>query len=73
MVDYLYCKLDDIIEDAKANGRVAELKTIAATPVADRKPSYMEIKRAYYEKFYAELLPKAKEKKPSMWDIIESL
>lgn len=73
MVAYRKAKLDDIIKDAKANDRVDDLKVIAATPKKGRKISFIEIKKAYYEKFYPNLIPTAAPKAPTMWDVIDSL
>lgn len=66
--------LDDIIADAKKNDRVDYLKQLAATPVKGGKNiSFIELKRAYYGKFYKEMIPVAKPKAKSMWDKISEL
>ena len=85
MVDYLNASLSDIIADAKANDRVDELKayglgTVAAKKVVNdeevkyrRKRTFLEIKRHYFGLYYPEMLPKAKPKKQTMYDLLEEL
>lgn len=41
--------------------------------IAYRKPSFIEIKTAFVEKFMPEIAPKKKEAKPTMYDLIEAL
>lgn len=67
---YLQITLDDIIEDAtKDEKRLAYLKSLAT----DGEISFLELKRAYCLKYYAKMVPVAKEKKPTMWERIEAL
>lgn len=74
MVDFKKCALDDIIEDAKENDRVADLKAMANKKGSNgKKISFIELKRAYYSKFYKKMIPVAKPKEPSMWEKIEAL
>lgn len=74
MVDFMKCNLDDIIEDAKENDRVAELKAMANKKGSTgKKVSFIELKRAYYSKFYKKMIPVAKPKEPTMWEKIGSL
>ena len=45
-----------------------------ATPVVEEKPiTFIQIKIAFCEKFMPEIIPHAKEKKTSMYDLIASL
>lgn len=74
MVDYKKATLDDIIEDAKENDRVSDLKSMAGKKGSKGgKISFIELKRAYYTKFYKKMIPVAKPKSPSMWERIEEL
>ena len=67
MVDFKGCTAADIINDAKDNNHVTFLKKVA-------KPgkSFIELKRAYYEEFYPDLVPHAK-KKEKFWEMIQKL
>ena len=46
----------------------AWLKTMLATPIGDRKITFVELKIAFCKKFMPEVMPKAKPKKPSMFE-----
>lgn len=81
---YQDIQLADIINWCKANNQVAWLKEIAEKeyPVKDketgevvgtRKITYIELKLAFVREFMPTFAPKAKEKKPSMYDLIASL
>lgn len=75
--------LDDIIEWCKANNEIAWLKETAAKtyPVKDdegnvydeRQITFIELKFAFINKFMPELAPKKKEKKLTMYEIIDTL
>lgn len=74
MVDFKKANLEDIIADAQENDHVDELKKIANKKgSAGGKISFIELKRAYYQKFYKSMIPVAKPKAPSMWDKINNL
>lgn len=74
MVEFKKATLNDIIADAQENDRVAELKALAKkTNDEGAKISYMELKRAYYLKFYKKMVPVAKPKQPTMWERIADL
>jgi hypothetical protein len=77
-MNYQTMKLENIIDWCKENKQVAWLKATAATTYTNedgstRKITFFEIKKAFAEKFMPEILPKAKVKKPSMYDIIAAL
>ena len=78
MVEYKDCKTADILEDAKKDAhKKAYLKELAKGTVRDkngkeRKISFFQLKRAYYTKFYPELLP-AREVRKSIFELIEEL
>jgi hypothetical protein len=77
-MNYQNMKLEDIINWCKENKQVAWLKATAAItyPTEDggsRKITFIELKKEFAEKFMPEIMPKAKEKKPSMYDIIAAL
>lgn len=77
-MNYRDMKIEDIIKYCQEHNEVAWLKETAAKtlPTADggeRKISFIEIKLAFVNKFMPEIAPKAKEKKPSMYEIIANL
>ena len=67
-IDYKTMNLDDIIDWCKENNEVDWLKKENA-----KKPTFIQLKVAFAKKFMPEIMPKAKEKKPSMYDIINAL
>lgn len=80
MKNYKETSLVEIINDAKLRGSeaIGMLKTLVVSTSIDKngnekKLSFIQIKRAYYEKYYPEYLPKAKEHKPSMEELIMAL
>lgn len=86
MVEYKKAQFADIIADAKAHGRAEELKTyglgkVTAKRVEEdgtkvsykRQRTFLEVKRWYFGQYYPELLPKAKPKKKTMYDLLEEL
>jgi hypothetical protein len=86
MIEYRKAALEDLIADAKQFGRVDELKTIGlgkvnATKVNDegkkvsykRNRTYLEIKKVYFQRYYPDMLPVAKPKKKTMYQIFEEL
>ena len=80
MKNYKETSLVEIINDAKLRGAEATemLKQLVVSTSIDKngneKPlSFIQIRKAYYEKYYPEYLPKAKEHKPSMKDLILAL
>ena len=55
-----------------ANGKMVSDKT--AKPKIEKRPiSFIQIKIAFCEKFMPEIMPKKKEKKQTMYDLISSL
>ena len=84
-MDYLTASFADIVADAKANDRVAELKayglqTVNAKKVVDgeevkykRKRTYLEIKRWYFKTYYPSAVPTAKPKPETIYDKLENL
>lgn len=67
-LDYKTMKLEDIVEWCKANGEVDWLKKQGAA-----HKTFIEIKVAFAKKYMPEIMPVAKAKKPSMYDIIAAL
>lgn len=59
-----------IREDGK---KVAVADKTQPYTIAYRKPSFIEIKMAFVEKFMPEIAPEKKEAKPTMYDIIAAL
>lgn len=67
-VAYKACKMEDIIAWCVENEKKEWLKSISAS-----RPQYFTIKKAFYTSFAPSLLPKKKEKKPTIYDLIEAL
>lgn len=68
------CKVYPRKKVTNANGKVVSVADKSKEPKIEmRNISFIEIKQAFCEKFMPELLPEAKEKKPSMYDIIAAL
>ena len=77
-MDYKKMKIEDIIAWCVANKETEWLKKTAAItyPTKDgkqRKISFIEIKLLFCQKFMADIMPKAKEKKPTIYEMIEAL
>lgn len=77
-MDYKSMKIEDIMAWCVANKQVAWLKEEAAKtfPTADgkeRKITFVELKLDFVRKFMPEIAPKAKEKKPTMFELIAAL
>lgn len=76
-MDYQHMKIEHIIEWCKKNNQIDWLKeTINKTfPTEDgeRRISFIEVKRAFAQKFMPNIIPVAKPKKPSMYDLVNSL
>lgn len=77
-MNYKDMTIDDIIQWCQENGQVAWLKAIAAKtfPKEDgtiRKITFIELKLEFVREFMADIAPKAKPKKPSMFDKIGAL
>ena len=77
-MNYQTMKIDDIISWCKENEQTAWLKKEATKtyPTSNgkkRKVTFIELKKAFAEKFMPEILPVAKEKKPTMFDKIAAL
>lgn len=54
------------------DGKMRADKT--ATPIIELRPiTFIQIKRAFFEEFFPEMIPQAKDKKPSMYDKISAL
>ncbi len=73
MLDYKTMSIEDIIEWCQENGKTDWLKTYAAKEKNGKKPTFFQIRKAFCTKFMPELLPKAKTKKPTMYDKIAAL
>lgn len=77
-MNYKTMKIDDIINWCKENNQVDWLKATAAKTFTkedgkERKITFIEIKNAFCAEFMPELLPKKKNNKPTMYELIASL
>jgi hypothetical protein len=84
IMDYQHMSFDDIVKWCQENNEIKWLKETVNSKVKvkdedgkatdeERDISYIEVKRAFCEKFRKDLLPEKKAKKPSMKDIIANL
>lgn len=76
-MDYKTMNINDIVEWCKANNETEWLKKEASKTFTKdgktRRITFIEIKKDFVEKFMPEIAPKAKEKKPTMFDLIAAL
>lgn len=76
-MDYQHMKIEHIIEWCKKNNEIAWLKEAAAktftTEKGERKITFIELKLEFVKKFMPEIAPKAQNKKPTMYELIEAL
>lgn len=62
------------IKSTNANGKPVMIADKTKEPTIEERPiSFIQIKKAFCEKFMPEKLPKAKEPKKSMYDLIAEL
>ena len=80
MTNYKNATMTDIINDAKEIGTeaISYLKELVNTNYITEDGeevglSFIEVRKYYYEKFHKDLMPKAKEHKPSMKELILAL
>ena len=80
MKNYKQTSLVEIINDAKLRGTEAieTLKNLVLSTSIDKngveKPlSFIQIRRAYFEKFHKDLIPQPRKHKPSMVELILAL
>ena len=78
MVEYKKAQFADIVADAKAHGRVEELKAYGLAKVKGkdgkkRARTYLEIKRNYFQNYYPEMMPKAQPKAKTIYDLLAEL
>ena len=78
MVEYKKAQFADIIADAKAHGRAEELKTYGLGKVKGkdgkkRQRTFLEIKKFYYQSYYPDMLPIAKPKEKTIYDLLAEL
>lgn len=72
-------KFEDIVEYCKKNKEVEWLKEVALQEGLtnkngkERKVSFIEIRNEFCRKFYPDLAPQPKVKKPSMYEVIAGL
>lgn len=72
-MEYKTATIDDIIKDAKKNGRVKELKEIASQVDKNgTKINFLQLKRDYFEEFYPDDVPRRKISL-NFWERIEAL
>lgn len=70
-MEYKKLTIKEIIDDARAHGRVEELKAINASP---KTKTFVDLRRAYCQQFYPELLPKRQSAKAKTFrELIEEL
>lgn len=56
------------------NGKTKIISDKSATPKTEKRPiSFIQIKTEFVNKFMPEIAPKAKDKQPTMYDIIANL
>lgn len=67
-LNYQKMKFTDIVEWCKANGEVEWLKK-----QREEEPTFIQLKVAFAKKFMPEIMPVAKVKAPTMWDVIDDL
>ncbi len=79
-MNYKTTTINDLMNDAIARGDVARttLKNLVNMTFLDEEGnetglSFIAIKREYFKAFCPELLPKAKEKKPTMKELVMAL
>ena len=80
-MEYKTASIEEIIADATAKGpeAIAFLKELGTRTETNKKGktnriSFISIKRAYFEKYYPEQLPVAKNpKKKSIYELLENL
>lgn len=65
---YKKCTGENIVEWCKANDKVSWLKIAAAD-----NGNFLNLKRAFFQEFFPELIPVAKPKKKPLWQTIENL
>lgn len=73
MKQYRKATIDDLIKDAVDNGREKKLKELASKKIKGRKISFLELKKLYFEEYYEDMIPRAKDKAPTFWERIEEL
>lgn len=72
-------KFDDIVEYCKKNKQVDWLKEVALKEGLtnkngkERKVSFIELRNEFCRKFFPDLAPQSKPKKPSMYEVIAGL
>ena len=76
-VEWLKAKAQEKVDFKVYPKKVVDGKTISdktQEPTIEKRPiTFMQIKLDFVDKFMPEIKPKAKEKKPNMYDLIASL
>ena len=79
-MDFKTATIEDLVVDAKKQGKEAIdlLKSFRNQKIVDKKGverqvSYMTIKRAYFEKFYPELVPQRKPRPMTINEWLDTL
>lgn len=73
-LNYQKMSINDIIDWCQENNQTEWLKRVALKEDRNgKKPSYFVIKKAFCEKFMPEIIPVAKAKAKTMYDIIANL
>ena len=80
MTNYKETTMIEIVKDAQAKGTEAieMLKKLVSTKRLNKNGvetelSFVEVRKAYFEKYYPELLPKPRAVRPSMKDLVFAL
>ena len=72
-MDYKALTFNDIYNWCVTNKQTAWLKETGAVKENGKRPTFIEIKKAFALKFMPEIMPKAQPKAPTMYDLIDSL
>lgn len=68
LLNYQTANIQEIIAWCSANGKVEWLKATCAS-----KPQFFTVKKAFFEAFMPEALPKKKAKKATFYELVEAL
>ena len=73
MLDYKTLTFDEIYEYLKEKKQLQWLKAASVIEDEDRRATFFEIKKAFATEFMPEILPTAKPKKATMYEIIDAI
>lgn len=77
-LNYKTLNIEQIVEWCKENNQVEWLKATAKKTYKTKagveyRITFIQLKKAFAEKFMPEIMPKAQPKKPTFYDVIEGL